>query len=69
MEDMPNRGELRISEQILQRPMQPELELGHLFNGHKINPGTYFQITASNSDPTKITILKITEAKHVENAC
>ncbi|MHB0992280.1 MAG: AAA family ATPase [Burkholderiales bacterium] len=62
-----NRGELRISEQIPQRPMQPELELGHLFNGHKISLGNYFQITASNSDPTRTTILKITEAKIEDN--
>ena len=62
-----SRGELRMPEQLPQRPMQPELELGHLFNGHQINLGSSFQITASNSNPIRTSILKITEAKIEDN--
>jgi len=61
------RGELRFQDTVPQRPMQQELELNHLFNGHKIGIGTTTYITASDSVPNRAVELSIIEAKMEDN--
>lgn len=62
-----NRGELRFTDPVPGRPMYPELELSHLFNGHKNNLGAVLRISASNDTPLRVSQLSIVAGRMEDN--
>ena len=62
-----NRGEMRYTDPVPGRPIYPELEINHLFCGHKINLASTLRISASNDSPSRIAQLTIVEAKIEDN--
>jgi energy-coupling factor transporter ATP-binding protein EcfA2 len=61
------RGEHPLLEIIPGRPVQQEVDLGHIFTGHQAKIGGEFSITTRNDRPARSITYKLVEAKPEEN--
>ena len=60
------RGEQLLIENIVGRPIQPEMDVSHLFNGHELKIGSSFSVATKSetSDEIKCTVVPANFQEH-----
>ncbi len=61
------RGEQPVVDIQPGRPIQPEVDVAHIFTGHQVRIGTGFSISATNEKPGRSIKYHLVEAKPEEN--
>jgi predicted ATPase len=64
---VPNRRGEQLPTEMTQGRVQNELDISHLFYGHKISPGAQFSIATTNQLPSRSIIYKVEEVKQEES--